>query len=122
MEQISNSGTIETCFAFVFGLIFGSFANVVIWRLPKRESIVWPGSHCPLCKKPIAWHDNIPLLSWILLRAHCRHCKGTISWRYPLVELLTGIAFTIIVSRFGLSFSTLEYLIFAWGLIVVSFI
>ncbi len=73
--------------AFLLGLLFGSFLNVCISRLPQHLSLSKPRSHCPHCLHPIAWYDNIPLLSWILLRARCRHCKQPISWRYPAVEL-----------------------------------
>jgi len=73
--------------AFFLGLLFGSFLNVCISRLPDHRSLSKPRSHCPHCSNTIAWHDNIPLLSWILLRARCRHCKEPISWRYPAVEL-----------------------------------
>src|SRR5256885_5098735 len=80
-----------TIWVFVTGTVVGSFLNVVIARVPKRRSIVSPGSRCPRCGNPIAWYDNIPLLSWILLRARCRSCGQPISARYPLVELLAGI-------------------------------
>ena len=73
--------------AFLLGLLFGSFLNVCISRLPAHQSILKPRSHCPHCLHPIRWYDNIPLLSWIILRARCRHCKQPISWRYPAVEL-----------------------------------
>ena len=73
--------------AFFLGLLFGSFLNVCISRLPEHLSLSKPRSHCPHCQHTIAWYDNIPLLSWILLRARCRHCKQPISWRYPAVEL-----------------------------------
>jgi leader peptidase (prepilin peptidase)/N-methyltransferase len=73
--------------AFLLGLLLGSFLNVCISRLPAHQSIRKPRSHCPSCLHPIAWYDNVPLLSWILLRARCRHCKQPISWRYPVVEL-----------------------------------
>jgi leader peptidase (prepilin peptidase)/N-methyltransferase len=79
--------------AFVIGLLFGSFLNVCISRLPRKESIVHPRSRCPQCGAPIRWYDNIPLLSWILLRGRCRDCKQSIPWRYPLVELSVGICF-----------------------------
>jgi leader peptidase (prepilin peptidase)/N-methyltransferase len=79
--------------AFVIGLLFGSFLNVCISRLPKHESIVSPRSRCAQCGGPIRWYDNIPILSWILLRGRCRHCKAAISWRYPLVELAVGLWF-----------------------------
>ncbi|OPX23203.1 MAG: hypothetical protein B1H03_02410 [Planctomycetales bacterium 4484_113] len=82
-----------TVFLFVLGLVFGSFFNVLIYRLPRELSIVKPGSFCPSCRHPIAWYDNIPLLSWLILRGRCRHCGAAISLRYPLVELMTGIIF-----------------------------
>jgi leader peptidase (prepilin peptidase) / N-methyltransferase len=79
--------------AFIFGLLFGSFLNVCISRLPQHQSIMKPGSHCPKCGAPIRWYDNIPLLSWILLRGRCRDCNQKIPWRYPLVELGVGLWF-----------------------------
>lgn len=78
--------------AFLFGACVGSFLNVVIYRLPKEESVVTPGSHCG-CGQPIRWHDNIPILSWILLRGRARCCGRAFSFRYPFVELLTGLLF-----------------------------
>ncbi len=78
--------------AFLFGLCVGSFLNVVIYRVPKEESVVLPGSHCG-CGQPIAWYDNIPVLSWLLLRGHARCCGRAFSFRYPFVELLTGVLF-----------------------------
>ena len=83
--------------AFFLGLLFGSFLNVCIARLPHHRSILKPRSHCPKCLQPIRWYDNIPLLSWILLAAKCRHCKAAIPWRYPLVELVTGLWFALAV-------------------------
>jgi len=80
---------------FIFGLIFGSFLNVCIHRMPRDLSVVKPRSACPSCGKPIAFYDNIPVLSWILLRGKCRHCKARISPRYAVVELLTGIFFVL---------------------------
>ncbi len=76
---------------FVFGLAFGSFFNVLIYRLPRDLSVVSPGSYCPHCKKHIRWYDNIPLLSYVILRAKCRYCGAPISIRYPLVELVGGL-------------------------------
>jgi len=81
---------------FVFGLAFGSFFNVLIYRLPRDLSIVSPGSSCPHCKKPIRWYDNIPLLSFVILRAKCRFCAAPISIRYPLVELAGGLIFSCV--------------------------
>jgi leader peptidase (prepilin peptidase)/N-methyltransferase len=85
----------------VFGLLVGSFLNVVIWRVPRGESIVRPPSHCPGCDTPIAPRDNIPVLSWLLLRGKCRHCGVRISARYPLVELGTGLLFAVIALNRG---------------------
>ena len=73
------------------GACIGSFTNVVIWRLPRGESVVHPGSHCPRCGHGIRWHDNIPILSWLVLGGRCRDCGGTVSWRYPAVEALTSL-------------------------------
>jgi leader peptidase (prepilin peptidase)/N-methyltransferase len=80
----------EAAFAGVFGAIFGSFLNVVIYRLPRHESVVTPASHCPNCGTPVRPYDNVPILSWLLLRGHCRGCGEPISARYPLVEALTA--------------------------------
>jgi leader peptidase (prepilin peptidase) / N-methyltransferase len=80
----------EPAFAGMFGAIFGSFLNVVVYRLPRRESLVRPASRCPKCTTPIKPYDNIPVLSWLLLRGHCRRCSAPIPWRYPLVEGLTA--------------------------------
>jgi leader peptidase (prepilin peptidase)/N-methyltransferase len=86
--------------ACLLGLLLGSFLNVCISRLPRRESIVHPRSRCPECSQAIRWHDNIPLLSWFLLRGRCRACNQPISWRYPAVELITGLWFASVVFRF----------------------
>jgi leader peptidase (prepilin peptidase) / N-methyltransferase len=88
---------------FAFGAVVGSFLNVVIARVPKRQSIVSPGSRCPRCGNAIAWYDNIPIVSWILLRARCRKCGQPISTRYPLVELLTGVLAVAVFKRDGLT-------------------
>jgi leader peptidase (prepilin peptidase) / N-methyltransferase len=81
--------------AFAFGLLLGSFLNVCIARLPAGESLLHPRSHCLRCGQTIRWYDNIPVLSWLLLRARCRHCAATISWRYPLVEIGTAVWFLL---------------------------
>jgi leader peptidase (prepilin peptidase)/N-methyltransferase len=85
--------------AFLIGLLFGSFLNVCIARLPLQETIARGRSHCPRCLHTIRWYDNIPLLSWIILRARCRDCKATIPWRYPLVELATALWFAFCAFR-----------------------
>jgi leader peptidase (prepilin peptidase)/N-methyltransferase len=98
--------------AFLLGLLFGSFLNVCISRLPKHESLWKPRSHCPNCHATIRWYDNIPLLSWVLLRARCRECKQPISWRYPAVELTLAIHFALLAKA----------LLFAldWGRVVAN--
>jgi leader peptidase (prepilin peptidase)/N-methyltransferase len=108
--------------AFLFGAIVGSFLNVVVARVPAGESIVHPRSRCPVCRTPIAWFDNVPVLSWLLLRARCRVCKTAISFRYPLVELLGGAAALVAVSRHGLSPAALAEFAFAATLLALSFI
>jgi leader peptidase (prepilin peptidase) / N-methyltransferase len=90
--------------AFLVGLLFGSFLNVCIARLPRHESVVKPRSRCPACGHLIRWYDNIPLLSWVILRGRCRDCKGRISWQYPLVELAVGLWFVGPASRIYLAF------------------
>ena len=81
-----SAQSIVILYAFIVGAVVGSFLNVVIHRVPRRLSIVRPGSACPACSKPIAWYDNLPILSWIVLRGKCRSCRAPISFRYPLVE------------------------------------
>jgi len=88
-------------FCFVLGLIIGSFLNVVIWRVPRGESVVSPPSHCPRCDAAISPRDNVPVVSWLLLRGACRHCGERISARYPAVELLTGVVFAGLAARLG---------------------
>ena len=107
---------------FVLGAIFGSFGNVVIYRLPKDLSVVLPRSHCYSCKTPIKWYDNIPILSWFILRGKCRHCGAKFSFRYPLVELITAVLFCLSYHYAGLTWSLLEYLLFIFGLVVCTFI
>ena len=79
-------GLIAPAWLIVFGACFGSFTNVVVWRLPRQESVVHPGSHCPRCGHAVRWHDNLPVLGWVLLSGRCRDCRASISWRYPVVE------------------------------------
>ncbi|OFZ18426.1 MAG: hypothetical protein A2X94_15070 [Bdellovibrionales bacterium GWB1_55_8] len=91
--------------AVLAGLICGSFANVLIARLPRRESILWPGSRCPECRTPLKWYDNVPILGFLVLKGKCRTCKHPISTRYPLVELLTALLFLATMMKFGPSVS-----------------
>jgi leader peptidase (prepilin peptidase)/N-methyltransferase len=93
----------ELSIVFIFGLLFGSFLNVVILRIPEGESVVFGSSHCPNCKTPLKpWH-NIPLLSWLFLRGKCSFCKNKISTQYPIIELLSAIIFVIIANKYGIS-------------------
>jgi leader peptidase (prepilin peptidase)/N-methyltransferase len=108
--------------SFALGAAVGSFLNVVVARVPAGESIVRPGSRCPRCRTPLAWYDNLPLLSWLLLRARCRHCGAPISWRYPLVELLGAVAAVAAFARHGFAVSALAELALAAALIALSFI
>jgi leader peptidase (prepilin peptidase)/N-methyltransferase len=107
---------------FLFGACIGSFLNVCIYRIPLEESIVMPRSHCPHCDKLIAWYDNIPILSWFVLGARCRHCKKPISPRYLLIETLTAFLFTMVWLQYGLSIYTPIYWIVIAGLVVATFI
>ncbi len=90
-------------FAALFGLVVGSFMNVLIYRLPRGESIVYPGSHCPDCYAAIPWYLNIPVLSWLFLRGRCARCGGAISVFYPLVESLTALLFVFCTMKWGVS-------------------
>jgi leader peptidase (prepilin peptidase)/N-methyltransferase len=107
---------------FALGLLVGSFLNVVIARVPAGQSIVHPGSRCPRCGHALAWFENVPLLSWLVLRAKCRSCRAPISARYPAVELLTGCLFLACWLRFGLSWSLLRGLLVVGFLIPLTFI
>ncbi len=107
---------------FVFGLVVGSFLNVCIFRLPYDMSVGLPASHCPACKIPLRAFDNIPLLSFFALHGRCRYCDVKISWRYPLVEGLNGLAYVFAVIRFGLEPATLVYALLLSTLIVITFI
>jgi leader peptidase (prepilin peptidase)/N-methyltransferase len=106
----------------LFGSLVGSFLNVVIARVPAGESVVSPRSRCPSCGKLIAWYDNIPLLSWALLRARCRSCGTSISARYPLVELVVACLGVGVVSRYGFSLTGAELFVFSVVLVAVAFI
>ena len=104
----------------LYGLVIGSFLNVVIWRVPRQESIVKPPSHCPACDVKIANRDNVPVVSWLLLRRRCRNCGIPISARYPFVELLTGVLFAAVGARFAHSWALPAYLVLAGALIALS--
>ena len=109
-------------FVFVIGAAIGSFLNVCIYRIPAEESIVRPASRCPSCGHPIRFYDNIPIFSFLLLRAKCRDCGAKISWRYPLIEGITGLMAYLLFLKFGISLNFLVYFIFTAVLIVITFI
>ena len=104
----------------VLGLCVGSFLNVVIARLPDGRSIVTPPSACPRCAAPIAWYDNVPVVSFVFLRGKCRSCRVPISWRYPAVELVTAVLFVLAVEARGLSLGLLSALVLVAALVVIT--
>ncbi|MCA9720511.1 MAG: prepilin peptidase [Myxococcales bacterium] len=118
--------------AFLWGLLWGSFANVVIWRVPRGQSVVYPGSRCGACERPIPWYDNIPLLSYLLLRGRCRACKAPFSGRYLIVELLGGLlSFTLYTQHVATPMiaggapalaAWLLWFVFGLALVIVTFI
>jgi leader peptidase (prepilin peptidase)/N-methyltransferase len=107
---------------FIFGAMVGSFLNVCIYRIPKEESIIWPGSHCRHCNKPVKSYDNIPLVSYLLLKGKCRYCKEPISIQYPVVEGVTALVSLFLMIKFGLSLSYLIYFAFVAALIIIAVI
>lgn len=107
--------------AFVFGLLFGSFLNAVIYRLPLGESIMRP-SQCPACDRPIRWYHNVPVFGWLALRGRCPDCNGRISARYPLVELAGGLVLAGAVAAWGLSISAFSVTVFGYMMIVLAMI
>lgn len=106
----------------VVGLCIGSFLNVVIGRMPLGQSVVRPGSRCPRCGHVLSWYENIPLLSWLALRAKCRRCRAPISWRYPGIELLTGLLFLAAELRLGMTWALVPALVLIALLVTLSFI
>ena len=109
-------------FIFLFGAAIGSFSNVCIYRLPKKLSIISPPSQCPNCGKSISPFDNIPIISFILLRGRCRYCQSPISWRYPIVELITGLIFLSLYLNFRISPQFFIYALLCTSLIIIAFI
>ncbi len=115
------SNILFSVFNFLLGAVIGSFLNVLIYRIPKSESILRPPSHCPVCGHRLKWYDMIPVFSYIFLKGKCRYCGAKISPRYPLIEALTGFAFVGVGLRYGWSLLFFEYIIFSALLITVSF-
>ncbi len=107
---------------FALGSCIGSFLNVCIYRMPRDQSVVWPRSHCTHCRRKITWRDNIPFVSMVVLGGKCRYCRIPISWRYPVVEGVTGLAAVVVVMRFGFNALAVVYFAFTCALIVSSFI
>jgi leader peptidase (prepilin peptidase) / N-methyltransferase len=114
MHASHNMDPVFAIVIFLFGLAFGSFLNVCIYRMPRGLSVVHPRSACPGCSHAIAFYDNLPVLSWLILGGRCRYCKTRISLRYLLIELLTGALFVACYWYFGLTLSTLKYCVFAF--------
>jgi leader peptidase (prepilin peptidase)/N-methyltransferase len=109
------------CVLFVFGLAFGSFLNVCISRIPREQSVIRPSSHCTACQAPIRWYDNLPLVSWLILRGRCRDCMGRIPWHYPAVELLTAVLFATCYIWFGPTLLTLKFCVFSFLILGLIF-
>ena len=107
---------------FLYGIIIGSFLNVCIYRLPKKENIVTTRSHCMQCGYQLKWYDLIPLFSWLMLGGRCRKCKAKISVQYPIIEALNGVLYLLVFARFGVSTECLLYCLLASALIVLSVI
>lgn len=118
--QVLN--TFLAVFSFILGSMVGSFLNVCVYRLPRGLSVVKPRSKCPKCENPIAWYDNIPVVSWLVLGAKCRHCDQPISWQYPLVEAITGLLFLAVFWRFGIAIATPVYMLLSAALVLVTFV
>lgn len=105
--------------AAAFGAIIGSFLNVCIYRLPRGRSVVWPASACGACGRELAWFENVPIVSWIVLRARCRTCRAPISWRYPIVEALTALMFALAWANVGPGALLVSRLLFGCALVVL---
>ena len=114
------SSTTLLVYALIVGLLIGSFLNVCIVRWPALESVVKPRSRCPQCGNLIAWYDNIPVVSWLVLRAKCRHCKLPIPWRYPLIELITALIWVAAAWRYGYGLEALRAAVFGTLLLGIA--
>jgi len=101
------------------GLVVGSFLNVCIHRLPRRESLLWPASHCPACSRPLAWFENIPVVSWLVLRGRCRVCRAQISMMYQAIELTTAVLFAAMYAMHGIQPLLVARVLFGCALVVL---
>ena len=108
-----------TAFAAAFGAVIGSFLNVCIYRMPLAKSVVWPASACPRCGRLLSWYENIPVVSWLVLRARCRTCGATIGVRYPIIEALTSVMFGVAWWYYGPGLLLVSRLLFGCALIVL---
>ena len=109
-------------FIFLIGISIGSFLNVLIYRVPNGLNIAYPPSHCPNCKMPIKWYHNIPILSWLILKGECYYCKGKISFRYPLIELISGLIFLSVFVKNGINLFSLNIALVFLLLLALSMI
>jgi leader peptidase (prepilin peptidase)/N-methyltransferase len=107
---------------FIYGLIIGSFLNVCIYRIPRDESIAWPGSHCPACGHSLKWYDNIPLVSYLVLKGKCRYCRTSISAQYPTVEALNAVLYIVMYLKFGFGADFIFYSLMSSVLVTIIFI
>ncbi len=112
----------DLIFVAILGGLWGSFANVCIYRLPKDKGVVSGRSHCPKCKKKIIWQDNIPIISYLILNAKCRNCKSKISSQYPIVETINILSFLIIYFLFGISLTTIFLMVLGLSFLIIFFI
>jgi leader peptidase (prepilin peptidase)/N-methyltransferase len=120
--MLIDNNTYFLIIAFTFGAVVGSFANVVIYRLPLSLNLVSPRSHCGKCKTPISWFENIPIISFLLLRARCRHCGISIGWIHPTVEIISGFLACACYLRFGFGFQAFYFFVLLTALLIASFI
>lgn len=109
-------------FAFLLGSVLGSFYNVLIYRLPRGESVIRPSSHCPSCGSKIRWYDNIPIISYMFLKGRCRNCSVSISFRYPLVEFMSGLLAVLCYLKWSVSVESVVMFVFFSLLLILSFI
>ena len=108
-----------TSLVVLLGACVGSFLNVCIYRLPRRESLMWPGSRCTTCERSLSWYENVPIVSWVVLRGRCRTCRASVSWMYPAVEIVTALTFLSGYLLYGLTMIAVVRVLFACALIVL---
>jgi leader peptidase (prepilin peptidase)/N-methyltransferase len=114
------SSVLPPVIAVTVGALVGSFLNVCIYRLPRHESILWPNSRCPFCAAPIGWYDNIPLLSYLLLKGRCRSCRAAVPRQYPIIELTNAVGYGAVIWWFGLGWPAAAYALLFSALLVIT--